>query len=78
MRGLHEIGHAVLHQHKNPRLRRFELEAQAEAFAIERMRALGVAVPRKARKGGQQYVARMKRFGDRVSAGLKARAKGGK
>lgn len=78
MRGLHEIGHAVLHQYKNPKLRRFQIESQAEAFAIERMRTLGVAVPRKARKDGQQYVARMKRFGDRVSAGLKARAKGGR
>jgi hypothetical protein len=75
MRGLHEIGHAVLHQYRKSGRRRYVMEAQAEAFAVERLRALGVAVPRKAAKQGRQYVARFKRFGDRVSAGLKARAK---
>src|SRR5258708_7719133 len=62
MRGLHEIGHAVLHVRPNNVRRRYEREAQAEAFAKERMRALGVAVPRKVARQGQQYVARMKRF----------------
>jgi hypothetical protein len=77
MRGLHEIGHVAQHDTRyEPR--RWKREAQAVAFSIERMRALGVAVPRKAAQTDREYVARMRRFGDRVSAGLKARAKGGK
>lgn len=64
-RGLHEIGHAV---HDQSGMRRFQKEAQAEAWAGRRMRELGINVPRKAAAKGRRYVARMKNWGDKIKA----------
>lgn len=66
--GLHEIAHIVL-GHTEPggaRLRRFEEEAQVEQWSRERMRELGVSVPRKSTARGNAYVARKKRHGDNI------------
>ncbi len=68
-RGLHEIGHCVNDERG---LRRFEKEAQANAFAETRLRELGVPVPRSTARKGRAYVARFKRFGDAVAEGLAA------
>lgn len=65
-RGLHEIGHLVNDQGG---MRRFQKEAQAEAWAGLRMRELGISVPRKVAAKGRRYVARMKNWGDKIKAG---------
>ena len=62
-RGLHEIGHAI---HDQSKMRRFECEAQANAWAAKRMRELGFSIPRRVLSGARHYVARMKRWGDNV------------
>lgn len=66
-RALHEVGHVVLDQPR--RMRRWEMERDAELWARRRMRELGVPVPRKDVQAGDRYVARMKRWGDRIVAG---------
>ena len=66
--GLHEIAHAFLNEKG---MRRFEAEAQAERWSIERMRELGVSIPRGQVASGQRYVKRMKRWGDAIRAGRK-------
>lgn len=65
-RALHELGH-IADGAKSKR--RWERERAAEEFARTRMRALGFVVPRKQVADGNAYVARMKRWGDNVSAG---------
>lgn len=74
--GLHEIAHLVLGHcdrtekgNRKSRQRVYEREAAAEKWADQRLRELGVPVPRKTRQLGKDYVARKKRRGDRVIAG---------
>ena len=65
--GLHEVGHIVL-GHTRPRgRRRWELEAEAESWAQQRMAQLGIEVPPAAVEAGQAYIVRMQRWGDRIS-----------
>jgi len=66
-RGLHEIGHVTLGHDKRGRKRRWQVEAEAEAWAQERMAALGVESPPEIVDAGRSYVARMKRWGDNIS-----------
>ena len=66
--GLHEIGHLVANK---PGMKRWEKEASAETWANNRMKELGISVPRKTRALGKQYVARMKRWGKNIAAGRK-------
>lgn len=67
-RALHELGH-VVEEHDRVRIRRFEKEAAAEKFAADRMRANGIPVPRKVAAEGRDYVAWMKRHGEKSVAG---------
>jgi hypothetical protein len=74
--GLHEIAHLVLGHcartekgHRKNRQRRYEREAAAEQWANQRMRELGVPVPRKTQRLGKDYVAWTKHWGDNVAAG---------
>ena len=69
-RGLHEIGHIVANILS---MRRWEQEASAEAWATKRMRELGILVPLKVLRRGRAYVARMKRWGDNISASARRR-----
>ena len=64
--GLHEIGHCV---NNEKGLRRFEQEANAEKFANDKMKELGVSIPRKTRALGVAYVRRKKRHGDNIRRG---------
>ena len=61
--GLHEIGHCI---NDEIGLRSFEREARAEEFATNRMRELGISVPRKTVALGRAYVGRKKRHGDNI------------
>ncbi|MEA2581401.1 MAG: hypothetical protein QOE83_2293 [Actinomycetota bacterium] len=66
-RGLHELGHVALgHDRRRPK-RRWQVEAEAEAWAQERMAHLGVEAPAEVVEAGRAYVARMKRWGDNIS-----------
>jgi len=56
------LGHA-----KRGRRRRWELEAEAEAWAQQRLRELGVELPEASVKAGKAYVARMRSWGDHIS-----------
>lgn len=65
---LHEIGHVVLghcDRGAHRRLRAWQRERQAERFAHERMRAHGIAVPRKETRRAKAYVARKREHGRR-------------
>lgn len=62
-RGLHEIAHCILDE---TGLRRFAKEQQANRWAENRMRELGVSVPRKTSAAGSRYVKRMKSWGDNI------------
>jgi len=64
-RGLHEVAHVVL-GHTGRRRRRWELEAEAEAWTQRRMQELGIEVPEGCVAAGQAYVARMRRWGDAI------------
>jgi hypothetical protein len=66
-RGMHEIGHVVLGHTKRGRRRRWELEAEAEAWAQQRLLELGVELPEASVEAGRAYVARMRRWGDNIS-----------
>lgn len=66
---LHEVGHIVKGHGKSCKLRRFEREEEAEAYAREGFKAYGLPIPRERAAQGRAYVARMKRFGDNVKAG---------
>jgi hypothetical protein len=67
--GLHEVGHIVRDHFGKGRRRRWQEEQEAERYARTRMRELGVPIPRKDVQAGDAYVARMKRWGDRIAAG---------
>ncbi|MEP7059106.1 MAG: hypothetical protein ABI828_00120 [Actinomycetota bacterium] len=69
-RGLHEIGHIVLGHDRRGRKRRWQVEAEAEAWAQERMAELGLEPPPEIVDAGRAYVARMKRWGDNISRAL--------
>lgn len=66
-RGLHEIAHVVLGHDQRAGRRRWQLEAEAEAWTQERMRTLGIEAPPEIVEAGYAYVARMKRWGDNIS-----------
>lgn len=72
MTALHEIGHVVL-DHDHRRKRRWEREVEATAYAINRMRALGVPVPREKYDRYVEYIARMKQWGDASIAGRRTK-----
>jgi hypothetical protein len=65
---LHEIGHIVKGHWARLKLRRFIREEQAEEYARESFRMLGLVTPRKRVAMGNAYVARMKSFGDKIIA----------
>lgn len=65
---LHEVGHIVKGHGKASKLRRYQREQEAEDYARDSFRVYGLAVPRKQVAMGNAYVARFKRFGDRVIA----------
>lgn len=67
-RAMHEIGH-VLWAHDRGTKVRWVREKEAETFAREAFKALGVPVPRSVVKAGNEYVERMRRWGDNVAAG---------
>jgi hypothetical protein len=65
-----DSAHIVLgHCNQKNRQHRYEREAAAEGWANQRMRELGVPVPRKTRQLGKSYVAWTKSWGDNVAAG---------
>ena len=66
--GMHEVGHIVLGHTRRRGKRRWELEAEAESWAQQRMAQLGIEVPPAVVEAGQVYIARMQRWGDRISA----------
>ena len=65
--GLHEVGHIALGHAARGGKRRWQVEAEAEAWAQRRMHELGVEVPAIEVERGQVYIARMKRWGDNIS-----------
>jgi hypothetical protein len=73
-RALHEIGHLVNDERGQ---KRWEKEDGANRFAENRMRELGIAVPRGEAQKGRRYVGRMKRWGSAISAGSKEGASHG-
>lgn len=66
--GFHEIGHCV---NNETGLRSFECEANAEAFANNKFKELGISVPRKTKALGKDYIRRKKRHGDNIKRGRK-------
>jgi len=66
-RGMHEIGHVVLGHARRGRRRRWELEAEAEAWAQQRLTELGIELPEASVEAGRAYIARMRRWGDNIS-----------
>lgn len=66
-RGLHEVAHVVLGHVSRGRRRRWQLEAEAEAWTQQRMIELGIEVPDVAVQAGRAYVARMRQWGDSIS-----------
>lgn len=71
--GLHEIGHIVANVDG---MKRWEKEESAERWANDRMRELGISIPRRILKLGKSYVSRWKRFGRNVAAGVKRARQG--
>lgn len=69
---LHEIGHIVKGHGHSCQLQRWEKESQAEEYAKESLRALGITVPRKRAGRGRRYILRMKRWGNRIAAGRRS------
>jgi hypothetical protein len=66
--GLHEVGHVALgHVGRRGGKRRWQVEAEAEAWAQQRMRELGIEVPEEQVEAGRAYIARMRRWGDNIS-----------
>jgi hypothetical protein len=65
--GLHEVGHIVLGHARRSRKRRWQVEAEAEAWAQGRMRELGIEIPEADVDAGRAYIARMQRWGDNIS-----------
>ena len=74
-RGLHEVAHVVLGHVPRRHRRRWQLEAEAEAWTQHRMRELGLEPPTRCIAAGETYVARMQRWGmaiSRANAGRRA------
>ena len=67
-RGLHEIAHIVLGHARRGATRRWQREAEAEAWTQQRLHQLGIEIPAAEVERGRDYVARMQRWGDRISA----------
>ena len=67
-RALHELGHTI---NNEKGLRSFEREEKAEKFANEKMKELGVSIPRKVKMRGVSYIKRKKRHGDNIKRGKK-------
>ena len=65
--GLHEVGHIVLGHTERRGTRRWRVEAEAEAWAQQRMRELGIEIPAVEVEAGRAYIARMQRWGDNIS-----------
>lgn len=72
---LHEVGHVIKGHGKASKLKRWEEEQEAEAYASESLRIYGIPVPRKAAADGRRYVARKKRLGQRISKALRNRGR---
>ena len=72
-RGLHEVAHVVLGHVSRRRGRRWQLEAQAEAWTQQRMRELGFEPPARCVAAGEAYVARMQRWGTAISRSKRLR-----
>ena len=68
---LHEVGHIVKGHKKGCKLKRWQREDEAESYAKESMRMLGIPYPRERGRRSSGYVNRMKRWGKRISNGLK-------
>jgi hypothetical protein len=64
---LHEIAHCVLGHFGRSKLKAWEQERDAEAWAFAKMREHGIAVPRKATRSAKAYVARKKEQGRRCA-----------
>jgi hypothetical protein len=73
--GLHEIAHVILNHGPGKGKRAYQREAEAEAWSFQRMRELGVPVPRKSRAQAKLYVTRKKRLGDRIRAARMTRSR---
>lgn len=70
-RGLHEVAHLVL-GHDQRGGKRWQLEAEAEAWTQQRFAELGIELPQASVDAGRDYVARMQRWGDRISVAAAA------
>lgn len=66
---LHEIGHIVKGHGAKCKLRRYEREEQAEAYAKQSMKDYGIPMPRKRARRSASYVNRMKRWGNNIARG---------
>ena len=66
-RGLHEVAHLVLGHQQRRGERRWQLEAEAEAWTQQRFTELGIDLPQASVEAGRVYVARMRRWGDHIS-----------
>ena len=71
-RGLHEVAHLVLGHDQRRGRRRWQLEADAEAWTQQRFAELGIEMPQASVDAGRDYVARMQRWGDRISVAAAA------
>ena len=71
-RGLHEVAHLVLGHDQRRGRRRWQLEAEAEAWTQQRFAELGIELPQASVDAGRDYVARMQRWGDRISVAAAA------
>jgi hypothetical protein len=65
-RGLHEVAHLVLGHDQRRGKRRWQLEAEAEAWTQQRFAELGIELPQASVDAGRDYVARMQRWGDHI------------
>ena len=71
---LHEIGHVVKRHGKSSKLRRWEEEAEATAYARKTFRTWGITIPRKVSDAYSDYISRKERHGRRIAAGLRRRS----
>lgn len=72
-RGLHEIGHIALGHARRGGKRRWQVEAEAEAWTQQRMRELDIEIPQIEVERGEAYIARMQRWGDNISRAQRRR-----
>jgi hypothetical protein len=70
LKGLHEIGHVVAN---TPGMKRWEREKSATDWAYQRMRELGVSIPREKRGRYRRYISRLKRWGKNIATGRKSK-----